>query len=44
MRFAPMRKLWRPALKAMALADAAPLPLRALSMRLYRVAICADAI
>ncbi len=44
MKLAPMRKVWRAALKAMALADPAPLALRALSMRLYRVAVCADAI
>ena len=44
MRFAPMRRLWRPALKAMALADPMPLPLRALSMRLYRVSVCADVV
>ena len=44
MKLAPMRKVWRSALKAMALADPVPLGLRALSMRLYRVALCADAI
>ncbi len=32
------------ALKALALAEPAPLALRALCMRLYRVAVCADAI
>ncbi len=44
MKMTPMRKAWRPALKALALAEPAPLALRALCMRLYRVAVCADAI
>ena len=43
MRFAPLRSVWRSALKAVALAEPAPLPLRAFSMRLYRVAACLEA-
>ena len=38
----PARPVWRPALKALALAEKAPLPLRALAMRLYRAALCAE--
>lgn len=41
---APMRRVWRPALKAAALADALPLPLRAFAMRLYRAALYAEAV
>jgi glycosyltransferase involved in cell wall biosynthesis len=41
---APLRGVWRPWLKAFALADAAPLPARAFAMRLYRAALYADAI
>jgi glycosyltransferase involved in cell wall biosynthesis len=40
----PLRRFWRPALKGLALSPAAPLGLRAFSMRLYRAALCADAI
>ncbi len=40
----PLRRLWRPVLKALALARPAPLSLRAFSMRLYRAAVCAEAI
>ena len=40
----PMLDLWRPLLKAIALAEPAPLGLRAFFMRLYRVAVTADAI
>ena len=40
----PLRRVWRPALKGLALAPFAPVGLRAFSMRLYRAALCADAI
>ncbi|MDB5429207.1 MAG: glycosyl transferase family 2 [Caulobacter sp.] len=40
----PLRTLWRPLFKALALADAAPLPARALAMRLYRTALYADVV
>ena len=44
MKLAPFPGLWRPALKAVALTEAAPLGPRALCMRLYRVAVTARAI
>lgn len=44
LRHAPLRSLWRPALKAVALADALPVKLRAFSMRLYRAALYAEAV
>jgi glycosyltransferase involved in cell wall biosynthesis len=44
MKLAPFPGLWRPALKAIALAEGAPLRLRAFCMRLYRVAVTARAI
>lgn len=40
----PLRGAWRPALKAVALAEAAPLAARALAMRLYRAALYAEAV
>jgi len=40
----PFRRAWRPALKAYALAHAAPLASRALAMRLYRAALYAEAV
>jgi glycosyltransferase involved in cell wall biosynthesis len=40
----PLRRLWRPALKGVALAPVVPVGVRAFSMRLYRAALCADAI
>jgi glycosyltransferase involved in cell wall biosynthesis len=40
----PLRPAWRPVLKVLALSPAAPLGLRAFCMRLYRAALCADAI
>lgn len=40
----PLRAAWRPALKALALADALPLPVRDLAMRLYRAALYAEAV
>ena len=44
MKKIPLGGLWRPALKAVALAESAPLGLRAFCMRLYRVAVTARAI
>jgi glycosyltransferase involved in cell wall biosynthesis len=44
LKLTPMLRLWRGLLKAIALAEPAPLGLRAFSMRLYRVAVSADAI
>ena len=41
---APLRRLWRPLLKAAALAEIAPVALRALSLRLYRAALYAEAV
>ncbi|WP_374570851.1 glycosyltransferase family 2 protein [Phenylobacterium sp.] len=41
---APLRGLWRPALKAFALAEAAPVAARAFAMRLYRAALYAEAV
>ena len=41
---APLRGLWRPLLKAYALAEAAPLKSRAFAMRLYRAALYAEAV
>ena len=40
----PLRDAWRPALKAFALAEAAPLGARAFAMRLYRAALYAEAV
>ena len=44
LKSAPLRGLWRPWLKAVALARAAPLGMRALAMRLYRAALYADVV
>ncbi len=44
MNLVPLSGLWRPLLKAIALAEAAPLRLRAFCLRLYRVAVTARAI
>jgi glycosyltransferase involved in cell wall biosynthesis len=41
---APLRQLWRPLLKAYALAEGAPLKSRALALRLYRAALYAEAV
>jgi glycosyltransferase involved in cell wall biosynthesis len=41
---APLRGLWRPLLKAYALAEAAPLKSRAFAMRLYRAALYSEAV
>jgi hypothetical protein len=41
---APARRLWRPLLKAAAGASALPLSARALSLRLYRAALYAEAV
>jgi glycosyltransferase involved in cell wall biosynthesis len=40
----PLRASWRPMLKSLALAEAAPTPLRAFAMRLYRAALYSDAV
>lgn len=40
----PLRTLWRPLIKATALADALPVRLRAFAMRLYRAALYAEAV
>jgi len=40
----PLRALWRPLLKAFALAEAAPIKGRAFAMRLYRAALYAEAV
>lgn len=40
----PLRSVWRPALKMVALAEAAPLMMRALAMRLYKAALYAEAV
>ena len=40
----PLRSVWRPLLKAIALANPAPLATRALAMRLYRAALYAEAV
>ena len=41
---APLLRRWRPALKAAALMDGAPLPARDFAMRLYRAALYAEAV
>jgi glycosyltransferase involved in cell wall biosynthesis len=41
---APLRNLWRPALKAFALVEMAPVKPRAFAMRLYRAALYAEAV
>lgn len=41
---APLRRLWRPLIKAYALADLAPVKSRAFAMRLYRAALYAEAV
>jgi glycosyltransferase involved in cell wall biosynthesis len=40
----PMKRLWRPVLRAVGLAEGAPLRLRDLALRLYRAALYADVI
>ncbi len=40
----PLRGVWRPMIKATALADALPVRLRAFAMRLYRAALYAEAV
>lgn len=44
LRRAPLLRLWRPWLKAAGLTEAAPVALRAFALRLYRAALCAEAI
>ncbi|WP_297513762.1 glycosyltransferase family 2 protein [uncultured Caulobacter sp.] len=40
----PLRDVWRPVLKRLALAEAAPVPLRAFAMRLYRASLYIEAV
>lgn len=40
----PFKGAWRPLLKSIALAEAAPTPLRAFALRLYRAALYSDAV
>lgn len=40
----PLRSVWRPMLKGLALAEVAPLPLRAFAMRLYRASLYIEAV
>ncbi|MGZ8364574.1 MAG: glycosyltransferase family 2 protein [Caulobacteraceae bacterium] len=40
----PLRGIWRPALKSIALTAALPLKVRGFSLRLYRAALCAEAV
>jgi glycosyltransferase involved in cell wall biosynthesis len=40
----PLRGAWRPMLKSLALTEAAPTPLRAFALRLYRAALYSDAV
>jgi len=44
LRFAPLRRAWRPVLKTIALTEAAPTPLRAFALRLYRAALYSAAV
>jgi hypothetical protein len=44
LKLAPLRGIWRPMLKAFALNEAAPTPLRAFTLRLYRAALYSDAV
>jgi glycosyltransferase involved in cell wall biosynthesis len=44
LKLAPLRGVWRPMLKAVALNEAAPTPLRAFTLRLYRAALYSDAV
>ncbi|KQY30851.1 glycosyl transferase [Caulobacter sp. Root487D2Y] len=44
LKVAPLRGVWRPGLKAFALNEAAPTPLRAFALRLYRAALYSDAV
>lgn len=40
----PLRRVWRPLLKQVALAESAPVSLRAFAMRLYRAALYSEAV
>lgn len=40
----PLREAWRPLLKQVALAESAPVPLRAFAMRLYRASLYIEAV
>lgn len=44
LKAAPLRRAWRPVIKAVALNEAAPTALRAFALRLYRAALYSDAV
>jgi len=44
LKYAPLRGLWRPALKLYALIEGAPIKTRAFAMRLYRAALYVEAV
>ena len=44
LKHAPLRGLWRPALKLYALIEGAPIKTRAFAMRLYRAALYVEAV
>lgn len=44
LKFAPLRPLWRPLIKALSVADALPVKPRAFLMRLYRASLYAEAV
>ena len=44
LKSAPLRDVWRPMLKSIALAEAAPVSLRAFAMRLYRASLYIEAV
>lgn len=44
LKLAPLAGLWRPLLKAFAVSEIGPVALRAFSMRLYRIAVSAEAL
>ncbi len=44
LKFVPLRRIWHPALKALALTQHAPLKARALALRLYRAALYAEVV
>jgi glycosyltransferase involved in cell wall biosynthesis len=44
LKFAPLKRIWRPMLRGVGLAESAPLRLRDLALRLYRAALYADVI
>ena len=44
LKAAPLRSLWRPMLKRLALGDRAPIPVRVAAMKLYRAALYAEVV